>query len=42
MVFTSGDSTKEISPRRTPTEENVHGLQETEQTTTQGKEHVKR
>ena len=31
-----------ISPRRTPTEENVHGFQETEQTTTLGKEHVRR
>ena len=34
MGITSGDSTKEISPRRTPTEENVCGFQETEQTTT--------
>ena len=34
MGITSGDSTEEISPRRTPTEENVRGFQETEQTTT--------
>ena len=32
MGITSGDSSKEISPRRTPTEENVCGFQETEQT----------
>ena len=31
MGITSGDSSKEISPRRTPTEENVCGFQETEQ-----------
>ena len=30
--ITSGDSSEEISPRRTPTEENVCGFQETEQT----------
>ena len=40
MGITSGDSTKEISPRRTPTEKNVHGLQETKQTTTQGTKNV--
>ena len=34
MGITSGDSTKEISPRRTPTEEDVFGFQETEQTIT--------
>ena len=33
---------KNISPRRTPTEKNVRGLQETKQATTRGKEHVGR
>ena len=33
MGITSGDSTKEISSRRTPSEEDMCGFQETEQTT---------